>query len=67
MLPNGQASSLRAAGVQRRPRGFAIGVQVSDRMLDWWGGQPDSVYRTSAAALLDLWCLMQWFLYAISS
>ncbi len=45
---------------------FARG-QVSDRVLDWWGKQPDSVYRASAAALLALGCLMQWLLYATSS
>ncbi len=45
---------------------FARG-QVSDRVLDWWGKQPDSVYRAAAAGLLVLGCLMQWLLSATSS
>jgi hypothetical protein len=36
--------------------------RVSDRVLDTWSKQPDSVYRIAAAALFLLGCLGNWML-----
>ena len=36
--------------------------RVSDRILDTWSSQPDSVYRLVAAALVLLGCVVQWVL-----
>ncbi len=40
---------------------FAQG-KVSDKVLDWWGNQPTSVYRIAAASLVALGCLTQWIM-----
>ena len=38
---------------------FFLRGKMSDKILEWWSVQPDSVYRMAAAGLLILGCIVQ--------
>lgn len=40
---------------------FFLRGKMSDKILDWWIQQPDSVYRMAAAALFAMGCMIQFF------
>ena len=43
---------------------FFVSGKTSETVLDWWGNQPDKVYRICAAGLFLLGLLTQWLFAA---